>query len=407
MSEARRGSRLTIVAGLGLALYTSFPAVAAAAPKAETDEAAATRIEQKALKAAVAGDQPAAITGLKQALRICEPPAACSARTKARLHMSLGTVRGVGEGDYDAAKKEFVLALALDPAARLRTHASRQLSTAFEEAKAAAGAPAEPAPPPEKPSDPPQQPKSAISELFHPEETTAPPPPPAPSKAVVPPADPATVPHVNWISLRAMVDFAFVSDANVCSPGAPSQYYCSDEGGARYLGRPQPNDDISRGFALSTARLVLGYERLLIAGLSAGAFAGFAVPFAGAPAGRSAMAPGHLEARASYAFGASPYSDTGDRFVPYAFVSLGAAQMDSHVVIRVNEVPCASKVAPACKRDLDVNRRAGNLFTSLGGGVRVRLEGRHALRAGARAIVVLGSAGGFALSPELVYELGL
>jgi hypothetical protein len=202
-----------------------------------------------------------------------------------------------------------------------------------------------------------------------------------------------------------MVDFAFISDKNVCSQGAPSNYLCTDESGARYTGRPQPNDETSSGFAWSTARLVLGYERLLTGGLTVGALAGYALAFSPSPAGRSALSPLHLEARVSYAFGSDPYSDAGDRFVPYLFASAGLAQIDSHVIIRVNEIPCQARVSPACKRDLDVHRRIGNVFATVGGGVRYRIEGGHALRAAMRGTLVFGH-GGLVVSPELVYELG-
>jgi hypothetical protein len=412
MFEVRSRARRTVVAALGLLLSSSMASVAAAAPKAETADVKASRLEQKSLKASAAGDHASAVTSLKQALRICEGQPPCTPKTTARLHVSLGTVFAMGADDYDAAKKEFTVALGLDPKARLRTHASRQLTTAFEDARTAAAAagaaPTEKTPEPEKTDE---KPPLSVSDLFHPAEPPAaaapsPAPPSGSAAPAAPPAEPTSEARYNWLSLRAIADFAFLSDANICSPGAATNYYCTDENGVRYTGRPQPNNDVSPGFAASTARLVLGYERLLFGGLTAGALAGYAFAFRGSPSGRSALTPLHQEARDSYTFGSAPYADAGDRFNPFVFVSMGVAQIDSHVVIRVNEIPCGSRVSPACKRDLDVYRRLGNVFTTVGGGVRYRIEGRHGLRAAMRATMVFGE-GGFVLSPELVYELGL
>ncbi|HVH43957.1 MAG TPA: hypothetical protein VM925_16510, partial [Labilithrix sp.] len=130
------GSRAAVAALLAVvAMSASFSGSAAAKPKVETKDAAAARMEQKALRAYVAGDLSAAIGGLEQALRKCEPPFGCTPATKAHLHISLGTVRGVGEGDYAAAKKEFVAALTLDPKAHLRTVSTPELTAAFEDAR--------------------------------------------------------------------------------------------------------------------------------------------------------------------------------------------------------------------------------------------------------------------------------
>jgi hypothetical protein len=397
MSRAWLVLASSVVASLGV----SARADAKPKPAGASKNAEALKLEEKARKASVSGDVPGAVRTLDQAIKLCEPANACTSKTKAQLHMSLGAIRGVGEGDYAAAKREFIVALALDPEARLRTLATPELTTAFEEARAATA----PKPLPEKPAEttPPDK-KVDVGALLHQEE----PPPPPPPKKETPdaPSTPADEGRANWLSLRVIADFAYLSDANICSPGAPSNYYCTDEAGARYTGHPQPNDDVSSGFAFSTTRLVLGYERLIFGGLTAGALAGYAFRFAPEAKGRKAFFPLHLEARATYTFGDAPYEDGGPRFHPFVFVAFGAAQVDTHVIIRVNEIPCEARVSPACKRDLNAFRTIGNVFTTLGGGVRVRIEGRHALRAGLRATLMFGEPG-FVTSPEVVYELGL
>lgn len=376
-------------------------ATAAAKPKPPTKDETATRLEQKAVQTYVAGDTAAATKSLEHALHTCD--SGCSPKTRAHLHLTLGTIRGAGENDYGAAKREFVTALTLDPEIRLSPAlANAQLNLVFEEARAEAGKPQPGERPPEKP---PEKPVS-VSDLIHGED----PPPPPPPKPVTPPKPAAPTgpePRWQWLSARAMIDWSFLADANVCAPGAPSNYFCTDENGARYGGRPQPNDDVSSGFALSTGRLVLGYERLLFGGFTAGALAGFAFGFGGTPDGRAGMLPLHLEVRGTYTFGDGPYLDaSADRFHPFVFGSLGFAQYDTTVTIRVYEIPCEVRAAPACRRDLDAHRRVGNLFMTVGGGVRYRIENNHALRAAVRTTLVF-DLGSFIVSPELTYELGI
>lgn len=413
---------LPFLAGCVIVLVLGTGGSASAKPPKESKDAAAARLERKALQHYVSGDSAGAVRMLEQALRSCEGASGCSAKTKSHLRVSLGTVRGVGENDYAGAKKEFVTALALDPDAKLSSALSnQQLESAFEQARAEIAPTPKPTPgetpadkPPEKPPEkpaptekPPEKPGDhplSVSEILHPEEhgqTTTPSTKPKPEAQK--PTGPE--PKRNWVSASGIADFAYLTDANICSPGAPASYFCTDETGAHYAGRPQPNDDVTSGFALSTGRIVLGYERLFGDGLTLGGFAGFAFPFGGNANGRSGMFPLHLEARATYVFGDKPYTDQGDQFQPYAMASVGLAEFDSHVVIRVYEIPCQSKVSPACKHDLDAYRRVGRVFGTVGGGVRIRVEGPHAVRAGMRATLVFGDSA-FFLSPELGYELG-
>jgi hypothetical protein len=371
----------------------------AAKPRPETKDEGARRVEQKAMQVYVAGDVKAAEQALERTVKGCR--GVCSAKTRAHLHVSLGTVKGAGGGDYGAAEKEFTLALGLDPEARLTPALSNaELNAAFERARTAAGATKPPAD--EEPAEKAPDKPVTVSDLLHTEEEPAPPPKQAP-----PPSKPeGPEPFYNWFSARAIVDFPLLTDANICSPGAPSAYYCTDASGARYGGRPQPNDDIQPGFAFGNTRLVLGYERLLFAGLTAGAFAGYAFSFAKTPDGRKGGFPLHLEGKVTYTFGQGPFLATGPRLHPFVSLSVGAMEVDSSVIIRVNEIPCQSRIAPACKQDLDVHRRVGGLFTTLGGGARYRIDGPHALRLGVRTSIIW-SDGSFVVSPELAYELGI
>src|SRR4051812_29398268 len=115
----RTGSRRPVASSFLVLLFAvSLTGVVAAKPNAAKEEAA-NKTEQRALRSYVAGDLPTAVKLLEGALQACEK--GCSGKTRAHLHISLGTIHGVGEGDYKAAKKEFVSALTLDPEAKLRT----------------------------------------------------------------------------------------------------------------------------------------------------------------------------------------------------------------------------------------------------------------------------------------------
>jgi hypothetical protein len=400
--------------------------VAEAKPSKEDQ---ATKLEQKALRTYVAGDLAAAVRSLEHAVKLCE--SGCSSKTKAHLHMSLGTVRGVGEGDYGAAKKEFVIALTLDPEARLRTLTTPALTQAFEDAKAAVattrpgGATVPPEKPPEKPATippekapekpaekPPEKPVS-VADLFHPDENKEKEPSATTKKVeatVLPNVKAEPPPRFNWLAVRLAFDFGFLSDADICRRGsAPAGYYCTDENNQPFTWLPQPNPDVSSGFAFSGGRLLLGYERLLFAGLTAGAFLGVSSSlFSSAPAGRaSGTSPFSLEARFSYAFRDHPYvDDAPEKFHPFVFGSLGVQDVDTHVIIRVNEIPCTTRNTPACKHDLNAYRLSEGLFGSLGGGIRYKLFGRHALRGAMKAAIMFGD-GSLYFSPELGYEFGI
>lgn len=393
-----------------------------AAAKPTKDEQAA-KIEQKALRTYVAGDLPGAVKQLEHALKLCE--SGCSSKTKSHLHVSLGTVRGVGEGDYGAAKKEFVVALSLDPEARLRTLTTPALTTAFEEAKNAIATAKPVEKPPEKPSEqpvekPPPEKKEpekkepdkpvSVSDLFHSEEKE----PSSTTKkveaTVLPPIPkPENEPRYNWLSVRGVFDFGFISDANICARDNPPSYYCTDLRNAPYRNFPQPNDAVSPGFAFSTARLLLGYERLLFGGFTAGAFLGLGVNFAPTATDRpeGSASPFSFEVRGTYTFGDQPFVDNApDKFHPFVFGALGVQELDTHVIIRVNEIPCQTRVGPACKQDLNAFRLSTGVFGSLGGGLRYKLDGRHALRAAVRGTFMFGDSA-IVVSPEIAYEFGI
>lgn len=413
MFEARIGSRAAVAAGIlafALAASLAEPALAA---KPTSKDAEALKIEQKAMRFFANGDVGGAAANLKLALLKCDPDA-CSPSTMARLHVSLGTVRGSGDGDYATAKKEFVTALGIDPKARLRPPTTPKLTATFDDARAEASggkapdtsnppppqpSPPQPTPPPPVQEKPPEK-QNSLSGLFNNDE-----PPPPPKKVEPPPGESSPEPRRSWLSFRPHFEFAYLKDANICSPKAPRGYYCTAEDGKFYRGTPQPNSEISSGFAFSALRLVLGYERVLFGGFTLGGFAGYAIRN-GTPDGRKSAFPANFEARAMYTFGDNPYADDEGRIQPFVFLTVGAADFDTHVKIRVNELPCGNAITNTCQRELDAYHLVGGVYSTLGGGARWQFAGRHALRAGVRA-TILFSSGNFYAAPELGYEFGL
>src|SRR5678816_4163914 len=130
MLGARNGTALAALLGSAVVLSG---ASARAKPKAETKDQAAARLEERAVKTFRAGQSAFAVRILEAAFHGCEPPNGCSGKTMARLHITLGTVKGAGAGDYVGAQEEFALALPLDPEAHLDpTLASPELKAAFE-----------------------------------------------------------------------------------------------------------------------------------------------------------------------------------------------------------------------------------------------------------------------------------
>lgn len=156
--------------------------------------------------------------------------------------------------------------------------------------------------------------------------------------------------QMNWISLTFMPDFAMISGADVCGyadaydGGAPDQasdptYVCvrnpDGENKSQYLGKPTAGqgNNVNFGFGVATMRLALGYERVLVKGLSLGARVGWA--FNGTSEDFASFIPVHAEGRLRYTFGADPFA--GQVVRPWLFIAGGLAQVDTAVQVDVLE----------------------------------------------------------------------
>jgi hypothetical protein len=154
----------------------------------------------------------------------------------------------------------------------------------------------------------------------------------------------------NWITLTFAPDFTIISGDDICgfkdgyTGDTPSEafnpaFVCAKnpdaENPERYLGQPTPGqgNNVNTGFGVSTMRLTLGYDRVIIAGFSLGARVGYV--FNGTNEDFASFIPVHAEARAAYTFGNSPWKDQVVR--PWIFLSGGFAQVDTAVEVDVLE----------------------------------------------------------------------
>ena len=169
-------------------------------------------------------------------------------------------------------------------------------------------------------------------------------------------------------------------------------YSCFRDAGSQYHGNPilgDPADSVNGGLALGTTRILIGYDRVLVAGLTLGVRLGYVLRGLGPRAdGGTNPFPFHVEGRLAYWFGSEAF--TTATFRPYVFVAGGAAQIDTRFGIVVtedttvqpspNQPLCpanlpAGVVAVGCNppaQHLDAYRRMGQGFA----GRRRRLHGR-------------------------------
>jgi len=154
----------------------------------------------------------------------------------------------------------------------------------------------------------------------------------------------------NWFTLTFSPDFPLISGENVCGfkdaydGGTPSAAYddtficarnADSENPPRYLGQPTlgQGNNVNFGFGVSTLRMMLGYDRVLVAGLAVGARVGFA--FNGTSLDFASFIPVHAEGRLSYTIGSNAFTTAVVR--PWVFLNGGLAQVDTAVNVDVLE----------------------------------------------------------------------
>ena len=397
---------------------------------------------RKALKSALDDDYlqtrfDAAEQKLRAALQSCGPTG-CPAELRAKLHAALGAVLAGGKKELEDARDEFIEALGLDPAVQPDPDVlSTEVTFAFEQARkklklkpSGASAPdPEPRPPAKAPRDePPPAPKKKPAprpEPPRPEpEPDKPEPTPDDIKTEEPKAPPPPKPSFkNWISISFGPDVSVVSGANVCSAQnqGSAHYFCVRPDGSRYAGTPTADnaDNINTGLGLSTLRLMLGYDRVLVDNLTLGARVGFA--FNGGNADGASFVPAHLEGRLGLWTGHAPFARSGVR--PFFMLSGGLAQIDTKIKVQILEdgracgAPIPGDTTSMCTRmstdgvveprqqTVTVYRQAGLGFASLMFGVQLAPTARVALHLGVRGSVTFPVVTGV-FSPEGGLSIG-
>ncbi len=237
------------------------------------------------------------------------------------------------------------------------------------------------------------------------------------------------------VSLHFAADVGFLGGSDVCT-GNNLDYDCFDSGsGAPFPddlpadvavlpGEPgdgYPGTDVGTQPAVGTLRALLGYDYVLSDRVSVGGRLGYA--FRGGPTtleGRSFL-PLHLEGRLAY----WPRGAWASGLRPYVHLGAGLAAVDiakKKVSVRdcttepgrqafLDCIGAENAYAPESSpelpvRALDVYRKLGNAFASVGGGLSVPIGARASLLFNLEALLMLPSVG-VVLQPSLGIGYGL
>jgi hypothetical protein len=390
---------------LGLSLLA--PGVALAGPK----DSSATKLANAAMQTDYVGTQfKKAEQKLKKAIQQCGE-SACSYDVVARLHRDLATVYIGGLNQVPKGKAELKLALEANPDLQLDSELSTpELKKAF---KAAGGHP----------------PKSVDEDKDDADDKEAKPEPSnaegctpgsegcdAEAPKEEPPAPAENSPdrvRKNWVSIHFEQDFLVYSATNdVCATDGPTFFaeapeYACFQGGTQYGYSPGENiypgvgNRASAGVGLSTSRVLLGFDRLLSSNFSVGARLGFA--FGGSPATNngSKFLPLHAEIRGNYWFGSDPFASSGVR--PYVALSAGLAELDGHVSVEYYQDQ--NGYDSNNKGTLDAWRRTGKVFSGLSFGLMIPVAGSSGIVPEVRVLEMLG-ASSLAFDVALGYAYG-
>ena len=204
-------------------------------------------------------------------------------------------------------------------------------------------------------------------------------------------AKPVGGPSPFWLSLSAQADFLLVPKSDAAC-AAESKYDCYYGGGlfrdpmnppAGVLvgDKLQGAGTVGGGFALGTARILLGGDYAFTPNFVAGIKVGFA--FLGGPQAKSANVEGpaflplHAEARVSYWFG----EGISAGFIrPFIAVSGGIAQVDASVQVPIIDPAytgeCQGQGADCIVKHVDAWRKTGTTFAGLSGGALYPLGGK-------------------------------
>lgn len=210
----------------------------------------------------------------------------------------------------------------------------------------------------------------------------------------------------NWIGFAAQQDILMLPSAtSVCADS--TDYVCFQ--GADYYDPaiyhpvPEAADEVKGGFAVSTTRVMLSYDRTLGTHITLGARAGWA--FGGGPkvTDGKAFFPAHVEARIAYWFGKNPFSSTSIR--PYVTLGGGLAQFDSKVKVQVYEHN-PENARQIDQYELVAWKKAGTSFVQGGFGVLYPFDFKSGIIAEVKVMQAF-SATALGANFQLGYQMGL
>jgi hypothetical protein len=209
----------------------------------------------------------------------------------------------------------------------------------------------------------------------------------------------------NWLGLAVQQDVLMLPSAtSVCADS--TEYACFESGSyydpAVFQPIPEAADEVKGGFAASTTRILLSYDRTLGTHIALGARVGYA--FGGGPAveGGKNFFPAHIEARVSYWLGKNPFASTSIR--PYVLLAGGVAQYDAKVNVQVWErSQSGTGIDPY---NLVAWKKAGTSFVQAGFGVLYPFDYKSGILAEVKLMQAF-SASALGANFQLGYQMGL
>ncbi|EYF02830.1 hypothetical protein [Chondromyces apiculatus] len=220
--------------------------------------------------------------------------------------------------------------------------------------------------------------------------------------------------RANLLTLSLVQDFGLGTGADVCSRQSQLDegFACFRSGGTQYHGTPEPGrgGEIGSFLQPATARILVGYDRVLTENLSLGLRLGYVLQGGGpreSGTDGSSFLPFHGELRAAYTFGATPFREAGLRFA--LFVNAGVAQVDTEhrVFIREDQSvpPPVSQLDNPPTQTLSAYQRSGTGFFGGGATATYAVTPAAGFSLGLRLARFFPSSGTIA-SPELGFLLG-
>ncbi|MDP9148463.1 MAG: hypothetical protein M3O36_00765, partial [Myxococcota bacterium] len=208
----------------------------------------------------------------------------------------------------------------------------------------------------------------------------------------------------NWLTLAFEQDVMLLpSVTNTCRGG--SHYTCFSDSGEYYANTPLPDADdaVNGGFALSTSRILAGYDRVIGKQVTLGGRLG--VAFGGGPQRPTGAAffPVHIEGRVAYWLGKNVFSRKSFRF--FALAAGGVAEINASAPVDVFEVNPANPTQ-AKNVNLRAWRKSGLGFGALGLGSMFALSPNSGILLELKAIETFPTTA-TALSIQLGYSYGL